>query len=555
MATTIPIQQRQATTQQPPPPLQSMAQPQQLEKTNTTLTQLNASISNILSPNARTLTNLDENSLSTIRKTSHKNALHQSILDGRLKQLHYFLKMGYKVDTKDKYGRTCLMLSALSDHQDYGLNVAKILLKYNANINITDRLGRTPLYLAVSQNREKLFNYIMDNYSAMIDFCQKDNDGNNLLNHVAVYGDVKMLRKVISHMVDRRLELDQRNLSGYSALLLAIKNDKYLNAYELIKDGLSSASLQDYETTSNALEWLLARIKINKESILASSSAVENPTNGRSLKAFLSDGIESKLSFQSNKTTSTCYSDYRKWANQSSCSNNSKIGPISYKTWYNSNNQYYLNNNQCDHVANPNYSTEHHKSRFVPLILTPRKFTYHLKFNQADQNSINNNSNNTNSNNLTLTKSVESFNSTEINETNKLNNDDDLNSINENSTLKEIVQKLYQKIFQVMSQQAKMKSSNINNINQKSVSIVLPEKNITEQNGNSLNLKSSKSPKLNKRSLSSKSKNSNSNNDNNEPASSAQVVHFKDSAKDLYKIDRYRIDTNIFNLGIYTYFI
>ena len=195
----------------------------------------------------------------------------------------------------------------------------------------------------------------------------------------------------------------------------------------------------------------------------------------------------------------------------------------------NRNNQYYLNNNQCDHVANPNYSTEHHKSRFVPLILTPRKFTYHLKFNQADQNSINNNSNNTNSNNLTLTKSVESFNSTEINETNKLNNDDDLNSINENSTLKEIVQKLYQKIFQVMSQQAKMKSSNINNINQKSVSIVLPEKNITEQNGNSLNLKSSKSPKLNKRSLSSKSKNSNSNNDNNEPVTSAQVVHFKDS--------------------------
>jgi hypothetical protein len=383
----------------------------------------------------------------------------------------------------------------------------------------------------------------------MIDFCQKDNDGNNLLNHVAVYGDVNMIRKVISYMVDRRLELDQRNLSGYSALLLAIKNDKYLNAYELIKDGLSSASLQDYETASNALEWLLARIKVNKDSILASSTAVENPTNGRSLKAFLSDGIESKLSFQSNKTTSTNYSDYRKRSNHSSCSNNSKLGsiaPISYKTWYNSNNQYYLGNNQCDHVNNPNYSTEHHKSRFVPLILTPRKVSFHLKFNPVDQNNKNSNNNT----NLTLTKSVESFNSNEIREFNKLNNDDDSKSINEQSTLKDIVQKLYQKIFQVMSQQAKIKSNNNNS--QKSVSIVLPEKNITEQNGNNnptLNSKTSKSPKLSKRSLSSKSKNSNSNNENNEPAPSP-VVHFKDSIRDLYKIDRYRIDTNIFNLGM-----
>ncbi len=65
-------------------------------------------------------TSADPDGLSSMKKGSHKNVLHQSILDGRLKQLHYFLKMGYNVDAKDKYGRTCLMLAALSDHEDYG---------------------------------------------------------------------------------------------------------------------------------------------------------------------------------------------------------------------------------------------------------------------------------------------------------------------------------------------------------------------------------------------------------------------------------------------------
>lgn len=141
-------------------------------------------------------------------------ALHQSILDGRIKQISYFLKMGFKVNSKDKYGRTCLMLACLSDHEEYGLKVAKLLIRKGADLNIRDSLGRTVVFIACSERREKIFFYLMEEHSYSIDFRVKDNDGNVLLNHVALHGTNRMLKKVIEKMKEKRIDLDHRNNAG-----------------------------------------------------------------------------------------------------------------------------------------------------------------------------------------------------------------------------------------------------------------------------------------------------------------------------------------------------
>ena len=227
--------------------------------------------------------------------TTH--ALHQSILDGRLKQLSYFLKLGYKVDVKDKYGRTCMMLACLCDHESYGVQVAKLLLKYGANLNTTDTLGRTCLYLACSERRSKLFHHLIDTYGDFVDLLIRDNDGNILLNHVAIHGDTHMLRKVIKRMHDHHMDLDNRNAAGYSALLLAIKNDRYFNAYELAKEVKTSPAIKDYEMFSNALEWLIARVKANayrqQRRNFAMMASAPTTTTNQSLQAVITDGAES----------------------------------------------------------------------------------------------------------------------------------------------------------------------------------------------------------------------------------------------------------------------
>ena len=66
-----------------------------------------------------------------------------------------------------------------------------------------------------------------------------------MLNHVAQKGNAQMLRKVIETMQERKIELDVRNTNGFSALLLAIQADRYLNAYVLLSKGNCSPSIQD----------------------------------------------------------------------------------------------------------------------------------------------------------------------------------------------------------------------------------------------------------------------------------------------------------------------
>lgn len=348
---------------------------------------------------------LGDEQLDQVKLTNNSTyALHQSILDGRIKQINYFLKMGLKVNSKDKYGRTSLMLACLSDHEEYGLKVAKLLIKRGADLNVRDSLGRTVVFMACSERREKLFFYLMDEHSFSIDFRIRDNDGNVLLNHVALHGSNKMLKKVIEKMKERHIELDHRNNSGYSALLLAIQNDKFLNAYTLIRDGNSSPSIQDNEKYYNALEWLVNRIEANKSLILGNKQ--EN------YDSFSSSTISGYLRAKKNI----------------------KNDNLNYKSWYTNNNQYFLNDISCEHTDLPNYSTDYHKSRFVPLILKPRVYsTVHMSTQQQ----------------ITprylpiLSSSVNSSSSKE-----NLSDDFDENNLD----LKELVQKLYETIYLKMSE-------------------------------------------------------------------------------------------------------
>lgn len=342
-------------------------------------------------------------------------ALHQSILDGRLKQLNYFLKMGLKVDSKDKYGRTCLMLACLCDHENYGLQVAKLLFRNGADLNETDNLGRTAAFLACSEKREKIFNYFLENHSSAIDFRIKDNDGNGLINHVSVHGSLKMVKKIIEKMQSRHISVDQRNNAGYTGLLLAIKNDKFLNAYALVKHGHASTSTKDIEKCFNAVEWLLQRIEKNRDQILNSKQP-----DTASICSSITESMNSSFSFEVQAPRSSLIR--RKL----------KSNTANSKQWYNTSNQYHQQEKMCQHVTSPNLSVEHHRSRYIPVIFSQRRFEREAKTPDLEKL-------------LKISKDFENSS-----DRSSLSSNENLEDLDESLSLKEVVQKLYELIYNKM---------------------------------------------------------------------------------------------------------
>ena len=371
-------------------------------------------------------------------------ALHQSVLDGRLKQVNYFLKLGLNVNSKDKFGRTSLILACLCDFEEYGLQVAKLLLKYGADLNARDSLGQTAMFIACTEKREKFFDNMIDNHYYGIDFKLKDNDGNCLLNHAAIHGTHRMLRKIIERMQEKKIELDQRNNTGFSALLLAIQYDNYLSAYSLVKDGQSSPSLKDNVKYYNALEWLLERIEANKCFI--------KPNQAKSFR-------DSSASFYTQDSPSFLKSSNKK---TKTIKNN-----LNYKSWLHGNNQYFQGERKCEHINNPNYSVDHHKSRYVPHILKSHYLQHYVSQSefQPDSSSLN-------LRNSQTSKLDEKEVSSETSESEQI--------IDENTDTKDLIQKLYETIYLKMSDSYKTKQFYNSNTNKPSSPTVDSEKKETK---------------------------------------------------------------------------
>jgi ankyrin repeat protein len=154
-------------------------------------------------------------------------ALHQSIMDGRLKQVQYLLKLGSRSNTKDIFGRTSLMLACLCDHEDYGYKVAKLLIEYGADLNIQDHLGRTAVFMACIEKREKIIELFVDQNPLLIDYRLCDVDGNTLINYAAMHATPKSLKSIVNKMIKMYIPVDMRNNAGYTAFLLVSRLTLY----------------------------------------------------------------------------------------------------------------------------------------------------------------------------------------------------------------------------------------------------------------------------------------------------------------------------------------
>jgi len=181
-------------------------------------------------------------------------SIHQVILDGRLSQLKILInRICCNVNEKDVYGRTPLHLAVLSNQENYGYKVARLLLQSNADINATDFQQQTPLIYACVLNRSKLIPLFLQTKS--INWYHIDYNGYSILHHAASSSQTSILVDIIHEIKSIGLSIDCKTELGYTPLILAIKSLRFDNAIYLLDHTDASPYANDNEYHFTCQQW------------------------------------------------------------------------------------------------------------------------------------------------------------------------------------------------------------------------------------------------------------------------------------------------------------
>lgn len=110
------------------------------------------------------------------------------------------------------------------------LELAKLCIKEGANVNVKDRLGRTPLILAAALGSKEIINLLLSNYGD-INIC--DDNGITPFSY-AVYYSHKDIAQIL---INNNANIDQQNGHGCTALKYAVINENIELVQMLINSG------------------------------------------------------------------------------------------------------------------------------------------------------------------------------------------------------------------------------------------------------------------------------------------------------------------------------
>jgi len=107
--------------------------------------------------------------------------------------VNYLLEKGANVNLQSKYDRTALFSAAALGY----LDIAKILIKYNADPNIVDKYNVSPLIIAAEKHHTSMIKYLVNETYADININPKYND--TVLNYAIKNVDLDLIKFLLDH--------------------------------------------------------------------------------------------------------------------------------------------------------------------------------------------------------------------------------------------------------------------------------------------------------------------------------------------------------------------
>ena len=162
-----------------------------------------------------------------------KKAFVEAVKAGDLSKAKQLLANGVDADARDKKGRTVLQwlltpstvtdesgsvtLIILEDLEPYTLELAKLLISADADVNVSDEEGRSLLHWAVLAKEEDIVSLLLENGA---DVAVRTNAGTTPLHWAARDGN----ENIATNLLTRGADVNAKNYSGRTPLYYACAN-------------------------------------------------------------------------------------------------------------------------------------------------------------------------------------------------------------------------------------------------------------------------------------------------------------------------------------------
>ncbi|MCY3975095.1 MAG: ankyrin repeat domain-containing protein [Simkaniaceae bacterium] len=177
-----------------------------------------------------------------------RNVLVYAVKKGRLEIVKQLCRANHEynfINSTDCDGFTPLMYAV--DTDDAEIAIVEKLLKYDADVNQPDCVGRTPLIATTKRGRSDIVKRLLKVKALVVD--RADRDGWTPLMFAVEQGDIDIVRALLQ----RRADPNRHDHKGVTPLIIAAKLGRKDIAEELV--GCGADPLHADDTNNTALDW------------------------------------------------------------------------------------------------------------------------------------------------------------------------------------------------------------------------------------------------------------------------------------------------------------
>ncbi|CAF0734478.1 unnamed protein product [Adineta steineri] len=178
-------------------------------------------------------------------------------------------RMSSNIQSKDINSMEIFIQLCFCSNEKFAYETMKILFssRYKYSLNLCDEFGCNILMYTLRYQRYKLFDFLLNDISLDINLQSKDQQGNTILHYAIIYANhnIQIIENLIEKFNKFAIDTDERNIFGFTPLLLAAFCGRYNIVMTLLNKTDASPFVRDNIQLKNLFDYIEIDMKQRKD--------------------------------------------------------------------------------------------------------------------------------------------------------------------------------------------------------------------------------------------------------------------------------------------------